>query len=491
MRSTALLDIDSAFRYDIRDVERLVSVATAAAAIAYGVSRRSVPGICLAAAATPFAYRGLVGTWPRLNHDRPTNGYTRVALGGSRGIHVRESIRLEKPLDEVYRFWRRFENLPRFMTHLERVVDLGSGRSHWVAKGRAGVNVEWDAEIINEVENKVIGWRSLPGSAVVTRGVGQFRQGAQRTDHAGVRTSPIRAARWPRDRAPCDVPRSRAIADDPGRPATPEVAARGRRSAQGEAGARRGGEMRAVCYYGKEDMRVERVPDPQILNPRDAIVKITATAICGSDLHIYDGYIPTMEKGDVLGHEFMGEVVEVGRDNQRLKVGDRVVVPFTIACGSCYFCKQQLWSLCDNSNPNAWMAEKLYGYSASGLFGYSHMYGGYPGGQAEFARVPFADVGPLKVPDSLSDEQVLFLSDIFPTGYMAAENCQIKPGDTVAVWGCGPVGQFAIHSAYLLGAERVIAIDRFPERLALAPRRRVRPRSLNYAEVDVPRRCAS
>jgi uncharacterized membrane protein len=174
MRSTALLDIDSEVRYDIRDVERLVSVATAAAAIAYGVSRRSVPGICLAAAATPFAYRGLVGTWPRLNHDRPTNGSTRVALGGSRGIHVRESIRLEKPLDEVYRFWRRFENLPRFMTHLERVVDLGQGRSHWVAKGRAGVNVEWDAEIINEVENKVIGWRSLPGSAVVTAGSVNF-----------------------------------------------------------------------------------------------------------------------------------------------------------------------------------------------------------------------------------------------------------------------------------------------------------------------------
>ena len=174
--------------------------------------------------------------------------------------------------------------------------------------------------------------------------------------------------------------------------------------------------MRAVCWEGKEKIRVETVPDPVILNPRDAIVKVTTTAICGSDLHIYDGYIPTMQKGDVLGHEFMGEVVEVGKDNTRLKVGDRVVVPFTIACGRCYFCKEQLWSLCDNSNPNAWMAEKLYGYSASGLFGYSHMYGGYPGGQAEYARVPFADVGPLKVPDTLTDEQVLFLSDIFPTG---------------------------------------------------------------------------
>ena len=242
--------------------------------------------------------------------------------------------------------------------------------------------------------------------------------------------------------------------------------------------------MKAVCYYGKEDVRVETVPDPAILNPRDAIVRITATAICGSDLHIFGGYIPTMEKGDVLGHEFMGEVVEVGRDNKRLQIGDRVVVPFTIACGHCYFCKEQLWSLCDNSNPNAWMLEKVTGFSGSGLFGYSHMYGGYPGGQAEFARVPFADVGPLKVPPSLADEQVLFLSDIFPTGYMAAENCQIKEGDTIAVWGCGPVGQFAIRSAYLLGAERVIAIDRFPERLRLAASYG-KAELLNYAEVDI------
>ena len=242
--------------------------------------------------------------------------------------------------------------------------------------------------------------------------------------------------------------------------------------------------MKAVRYYGAEDIRVEQVPDPRILNPRDAIVKITTTAICGSDLHIYGGYIPTMEHGDILGHEFMGEVVEVGRENNRLKPGDRVVVPFTIACGRCFFCKEDLWSLCDNSNPNAWMAEKISGYSGSGLFGYSHMYGGYPGGQAEYARVPFADVGPIKVPDSLADEQVLFLSDIFPTGYMAAENCAIKPGDTVAVWGCGPVGQFAIKSAYLLGAERVIAIDRFPERLDLAASEG-EAEVLNYEDVDV------
>ena len=242
--------------------------------------------------------------------------------------------------------------------------------------------------------------------------------------------------------------------------------------------------MKAVCYYGKEDVRVENVPDPKILNPRDAIIKVTATAICGSDLHIYDGFIPTMQKGDVLGHEFMGEVVEVGSGNHRLRVGDRVIVPFTISCGNCFFCKEQLWSLCDNSNPNAWMLEKVTGFSGSALFGYSHMYGGYPGGQAEYVRVPFADVGPLKVTSSLGDEQLLFLSDIFPTGYMAAENCQIKPGDTVAVWGCGPVGQFAIQSAFMLGAERVIAIDRFPERLALAATHS-RAEMLNYSEVDI------
>lgn len=226
--------------------------------------------------------------------------------------------------------------------------------------------------------------------------------------------------------------------------------------------------MKALCWHGKYDVRVETVPDPTILNPRDAIIKVTSTAICGSDLHLYDGYIPTMESGDILGHEFMGEVVELGSEVRNLAIGDRVVVPFTIACGNCFFCKNQMWSLCDNSNPNAWMLEKLYGASASGLFGYSHMMGGYAGGQAEYVRVPYADVGPIKIPDGLDDEQVLFLSDIFPTGYMAAENCNIQPGDTVAVWGCGPVGQFAIRSALLLGAERVIAIDEMPERLALA-----------------------
>jgi threonine dehydrogenase-like Zn-dependent dehydrogenase len=241
--------------------------------------------------------------------------------------------------------------------------------------------------------------------------------------------------------------------------------------------------MKAVCWHGANDVRVDNVPDPKILNPRDAIVKITSTAICGSDLHLYDGFIPSMKSGDILGHEFMGEVVELGASVKNLQLGDRVVVPFTISCGSCYFCNRDLSSLCDNSNPNAWMAEKLYGYSAAGLFGYSHLFGGYAGGQAEYARVPFADVGLFKIPDGLTDEQVLFLTDIFPTGYMAAENCNIQPGDTVAVWGCGPVGQFAIRSAYLLGAERVIAIDRVPERLQMA-KEQGKAEVINYEEVD-------
>jgi threonine dehydrogenase-like Zn-dependent dehydrogenase len=242
--------------------------------------------------------------------------------------------------------------------------------------------------------------------------------------------------------------------------------------------------MKAVCWHGIHDMRVENVPDPTIINPHDAIVKITLTAICGSDLHFYDGYIPGMQKGDIVGHEFMGEIVEVGKEVTKLKKGDRVVVPFTIACGNCFFCQHELWSLCDNSNPNAWVAEMMYGYTGSGLFGYSHIYGGYAGGQAEYARVPFADVGPLKIPESLTDEQVIFLTDIFPTGYMAAENCNISPGDIVAVWGCGPVGQFAIKSAYMLGAEQVIAIDRFPERLRMAEEQG-NARVINYEQADV------
>jgi threonine dehydrogenase-like Zn-dependent dehydrogenase len=242
--------------------------------------------------------------------------------------------------------------------------------------------------------------------------------------------------------------------------------------------------MRANCWIGKEDVRVETVPDPKILNQRDAIVKITSTAICGSDLHLYNGFVPTMESGDVLGHEFMGEVVEVGRGVQNLTKGDRVVVPFPIACGSCFSCQHGLFSVCENSNPNAWMAEKMWGHSPAGIFGYSHLLGGYAGGQAEYARVPFADVGPIKVPDHLTDDQVLFLSDIFPTGYMGADMCNIQPGDTIAVWGCGPVGQFAMKSAFLLGAERVIGIDRFPERLRMA-REKVGAETINYEETDL------
>jgi threonine dehydrogenase-like Zn-dependent dehydrogenase len=242
--------------------------------------------------------------------------------------------------------------------------------------------------------------------------------------------------------------------------------------------------MKAVCWMGTERMSVERVPDPKILNPRDAIVRITSTCICGSDLHLYNGFIPTMEQGDIMGHEFMGEVMEVGGGiaSDKLKVGDRVVVPFTIACGSCFFCQQELWSCCDNSNPNYWIAEEMMGYSPSGLFGYTHMMGGYAGGQAQYARVPYADVGPLKLPEGVPDEKLIFLSDIFPTGYFAAVNADIKDGDTVAIWGCGPVAQFAIRSAFILGAERVIAIDRFDYRLKMAEDGGAE--TINYAEVD-------
>jgi len=242
--------------------------------------------------------------------------------------------------------------------------------------------------------------------------------------------------------------------------------------------------MRAVCWHGTGDIRVETVPDPAILNPHDAIVRITLTAICGSDLHLYNGYIPGMEPGDILGHEFMGEVVETGSKVERLKKGDRVVVPFTICCGQCYYCRTHQWSLCDNTNPNATVLQKMYGASGAGLFGYSHLYGGYAGGQAQFARIPFADIGPVVIENGLPDEQVLFLSDIFPTGYMAAENCNIQPGDVIAVWGCGPVGQFAIRSAYLLGASRVIAIDHIPERLNMA-REIGKAEALDYQSKDI------
>jgi threonine dehydrogenase-like Zn-dependent dehydrogenase len=241
--------------------------------------------------------------------------------------------------------------------------------------------------------------------------------------------------------------------------------------------------MKALCWHGKNDIQCENVPDPKIENPHDAIIKVTACAICGSDLHIYNGLIPSMEAGDIVGHETMGEVVEVGRENTKLKVGDRVVVPFTIACGKCFFCTRGYHSACQRTNPDRGKAADLWGNSPAGLFGYSHLLGGYSGGQAEYLRVPHADVGPVKVPDSLSDDQALFLSDIFPTGYMAADFCNIQRGDTIAIWGCGPVGQFAIRSAFLLGAERVIAIDAVPERLTLAEQ--AGAKTLNYRDHDI------
>jgi threonine dehydrogenase-like Zn-dependent dehydrogenase len=242
--------------------------------------------------------------------------------------------------------------------------------------------------------------------------------------------------------------------------------------------------MRALTWHGKHDVRMETVPDPQIVNPRDAIIKITSTAICGSDLHLYDSYIPTLHRGDILGHEFMGEVVETG-PGSTLQKGQRVVVPFVIACGKCFFCEHQQFSACDNSNPaeKADMSEIAYGYPMTGAFGYSHLTGGYAGGQAEYVRVPYSDVGPIVVPDGLEDDKVLFLSDILPTGWMAAENCEIEPGDTVAVWGCGPVGQFAIQSALIMGAHRVIAIDHHPHRLELA--KSMGAEVINYHDVKV------
>jgi threonine dehydrogenase-like Zn-dependent dehydrogenase len=240
--------------------------------------------------------------------------------------------------------------------------------------------------------------------------------------------------------------------------------------------------MKAVCWQGKHKVGIEQVRDPTIINPRDAIIKVTTAAICGSDVHLYDGYVPGMLRGDILGHEFMGEVVEVGSAVANLVAGDRVVVPFPISCGNCFFCEREMFSLCENSNPNAKLAEKFWGHSPCGIYGYSHLLGGYAGGQAEYVRVPFADVGPIKIPDTLSDEQVLFLGDILPTGYMAAENCGIQQGDTVAVWGCGPVGLFAIKSALLLGAGRVIGIDRFPERLRMGEH--AGAEVINYEEQD-------
>jgi threonine dehydrogenase-like Zn-dependent dehydrogenase len=242
--------------------------------------------------------------------------------------------------------------------------------------------------------------------------------------------------------------------------------------------------MRALTYHGKHDVRVDTVPDPEIVNPRDAIIEVTATAICGSDLHLYDGVIPGVLKGDILGHEFMGRVVDVGAKST-LQKGQRVVVPFTISCGGCFHCRQQQFSACDNSNPaeKQDMSETLYGHAMSGLFGYSHLTGGYPGGQAQYVRVPFSDVGPIVIPDGMDDEEVLFLSDILPTGWMAAENADIEHGDTVAVWGCGPVGLFAVQSALIMGAHQVIAIDHHPHRLELA--RHLGAKTIDFSKTRV------
>lgn len=241
--------------------------------------------------------------------------------------------------------------------------------------------------------------------------------------------------------------------------------------------------MKAVCWHGANDVRVETVPDPTLLNPHDAILKVTATTICGSDLHIYDGYIPTMQPGDIIGHEFMGEIVDVGREVKKLKIGDRVVVSSIIGCGQCIYCQRQMWSLCDNSNPNGWMQEPVFGFGTAGIFGYSHMFGGYAGSFADYVRIPFADHGAIKVPEGLPDEKVLPVSDAFPTGFMGADFCNIQPGHIVAVWGCGPVGLFAMVSARMLGAERVIAIDRVPERLQLA-QDFAQAEPINFEEVD-------
>lgn len=241
--------------------------------------------------------------------------------------------------------------------------------------------------------------------------------------------------------------------------------------------------MKALTWHGKHDIRCERVPDPGIEHPRDAIVKVSACAICGSDLHLFDGFMPGMKSGDIMGHEFMGEVVEVGKENTALRPWDRVVIPFTIICGQCDQCRRGNFSVCERSNRNAEQASKMFGHTTAGLFGYSHITGGYPGGQAEYVRVPFADTTHIRVPDTLTDEQVLFLGDILPTGWQAAAQCDIEPTDTVAVWGAGPVGQMAIISALLMGARQVIVIDRVPERLAMAQQKGAIP--INFDEESV------
>ena len=383
---------------------------------------------------------------------------------------IQKSITVALPVADVYAAFDDAAFIPRFVEHLQ----AGHGEASDVA-----------IETTAKEDGRLIRWRWREGDEV--RGVGTFSfreipsgRGTEVRAQLSYDSPGGKPGRWiqklmgaePRQQLSRDLFRLRQlleageIASTVGQPAARGARAASRDRRGTAVGKERG--MKAACWMGKHQVEVHTVDDPGIINPRDAIVRITSTAICGSDLHLYDGYIPTMKTGDVLGHESMGEVVEVGSAVKRVSRGDRVVVPFSIACGACAYCRRGLFSCCDNSNPNAHLLEGMYGASGAALFGYSHLMGGYAGGQAEYLRVPFADVGLLKVPDSLTDEQVLFLSDIFPTGYMAAENCGIRQGDVIAVWGCGPVGQFAIRSAFLLGAERVIAIDREPARLEMA-----------------------
>jgi uncharacterized membrane protein len=413
-----------------------MGVRPAAALTAYAIKQlkdRSPSGAALAAAGTALIYRGATGhchldAAAGINTAADEDD-TKRALAGPRGVNVEDSVTINASPEELYVFWRNFELLPRFMAHLVEVRQIDVRRSHWVAKAPAGRTVEWDAEIINEVPGDLIGWRTLPASDVVSAGSVHFKAapGAAAARSVRLQRSTRRKvgatiawmlghdrARHSRGPAPLQATHGNRRGSHHQRPAT-------------------GAKMKALVWNGTNDVRVERVPDPTILNGRDALIKVTTTAICGSDLHLLNGYIPTMQAGDILGHEFMGEVIEVGKENTRLRVGDRVVVPFTIACGRCFFCERKLWSCCDNSNPNAWMAEELYGYTTSGLFGYSHLTGGYAGGQAQYVRVPFADVGPLKVPDSLTDEQVRSVR-IFQTSFMAAENYG-SSGDGAV--GCG------------------------------------------------------
>ena len=411
---------------------------------------------------------------------------------------------MSRPIEEVYQFWKNFENFPRFMRHLDSVQVIGETPIA-LARDRHRPACAWSGRPRRCATTRTSGLRGARSRDPTSQNSGSVRfdraPGARGTEvRVQLQYTPPagtlgRSIAWlfgeePDQQVHEDLHRFKQLmetgeiplSDGPGlwRAAQP------RRGSRTGPKTRGGAAMKANCWHGKKNVQVEQVPDPKILNPRDAIVRITSTAICGSDLHLYNGFVPTMKRGDVLGHEFMGEVVEVGpRRDEPLGRATASSCPSRSRAATARSASARLYSLCENSNPNAWMAEKLWGYSPCGIFGYSHLLGGYAGGQAEYARVPFADVGPLKVPDELTDEQVLFLSDIFPTGYMAAEACGIQPGDIVAVWGCGPVGQFAIKSAYLLGAEKVIAIDRFPYRLRMARRACRRARRSTTRRCDV------